>query len=117
MAYDHGMKPPTRSRHYFRLADYSSRIGGFAEHHGSTKLTPRGHPIKATESEGKTFRAGVQFHAARLYRHLCVRPLKRWTSLPIAWRRPEFSEHLPGFLHNGGCPNLDKASQNRSLRA
>src|ERR1700704_4808966 len=69
MAYDHGMKPPTRSRHYFRLADYSSRIGGFAKHHGSTKLTPRGHPIKATESEGKTFRAGVRFHAARLYRN------------------------------------------------
>jgi hypothetical protein len=47
----------TDLRHYYRLADYSSRIGGFAERHGSTKLTPRAHPINATESERKMFRA------------------------------------------------------------
>ena len=30
--------------------------------------------------------------------------------------RPEFSVHMPACLHNGGCPNLDKASQNRAMR-
>jgi hypothetical protein len=44
----------------FRVADHSSRIGGFAEHQGSTKLTPRWHPINATESERKTFEAGFK---------------------------------------------------------
>ena len=34
----------------------------------------------------------------------------------VAWRRPEFSEYMPGCLHNGGCPNLDEASQNRATR-
>jgi hypothetical protein len=28
----------------------------------------------------------------------------------------EFSEHMPGCLSDGGCPNLDKASQNRAMR-
>ena len=32
-------------------------LGGFAEHQGSTKLTPRG---LATESERKTFEAGFK---------------------------------------------------------
>ena len=32
----------------FGIVGHSSRIGGFAEHQGSTKLTPRGHPINAT---------------------------------------------------------------------
>jgi hypothetical protein len=41
----------------FRVADHSSRIGGFAEHHGRTTITLRGHPINATESERKTFEA------------------------------------------------------------
>lgn len=30
--------------------------------------------------------------------------------------RPEFSEQMPARLHDGGCPNLDKASQNRAMR-
>jgi len=30
--------------------------------------------------------------------------------------RPEFSEHMLACLHDGGCPNLDKASQNRAMR-
>jgi len=39
---------------------HSSSIGGFAEHQGSTKLTPRGLPINATESEPKTLEAGFK---------------------------------------------------------
>jgi len=39
---------------------HSSSIGGFAEHQGSTKLTPRGLPIHATESERKTLEAGFK---------------------------------------------------------
>jgi hypothetical protein len=78
----------------FGIVDHSPRIGGFAEHQGSTKLTPRGHPINATESERKTFEAGFN-----------------------AWRRPAFSEHMPGCLRDGGCPNLGKAfPKSRSAR-
>jgi hypothetical protein len=44
----------------FRLDDHSSRIGGFAEHQGSTKLRPLGHPINATKLERKTFEAGFK---------------------------------------------------------
>jgi hypothetical protein len=29
---------------------------------------------------------------------------------------PEFAEHIPVSLPDGGCPNLDKASQNRAWR-
>src|SRR5712692_3371314 len=68
----------------FQIADHSSRIGGFAEHQGSTTLTLRGHPTRPSRS-------------ARLSRwgsNPCSRALpKRWTSSLIAWRRPEFSEH------------------------
>jgi hypothetical protein len=91
-----------------RLADDPPRIAGFAEHQGSTKLTPRGHPINATESERKTFEA-------------CSNPCsrtspQRWSSSLIAWRRLEFSEHMAGGLHDGRCPNPGKASQNRAMR-
>jgi hypothetical protein len=45
---------------FVTIADHSSRIGGFAEHHGRTTLTLRGHPTNATESERKTFEAGFK---------------------------------------------------------
>jgi hypothetical protein len=48
------------ARDSFRVGDHSSRIGGFAEHQGSTKLTPRGHPIHATELERKTSESGFK---------------------------------------------------------
>src|SRR5712692_3891097 len=74
----------------FQIADHSSRLGGFAEHQGSTTLTLRGHPTRPSRS-------------ARLSRwgsNPCSRALpERWTSSLIAWRRPEFSKHMPGSLH------------------
>jgi hypothetical protein len=36
--------------------------------------------------------------------------------LADAWWWPAYSEHMPGSLHDLGCPNLDKASQNRAVR-
>jgi hypothetical protein len=55
-----GNLPPGKSVPRITPYCHSSSIGGFAEHQGSTKLTPRGLPINATESERKTFEAGFK---------------------------------------------------------
>ena len=62
---------------------------------------------KQTESERKTFEAGVNSCRS-------ASP-PRWTTSLIDWRS-EFSEQMSGRLHDGECPNPSKASQNRAMR-
>jgi len=82
---------------------HSSRIGGFAEHQGSTKLTPRGRPIHATESERKSFETGFksmpQGFAATLDRFAdcltkaCI--FGAYARLLTRWRMSESGQRIP----------------------
>jgi hypothetical protein len=54
------------------------------------------------------FRGEVQIHAAGSTGTL--------DQLADCLARPDFSEGMPGCLHDAGCPNLDKASQNRAMQ-